>query len=179
MKELEQIIHNENILNVPMGELYLNDAWILIPIQPENMGRLFILMGKKIKFCSMITQPSDCDMILRFHYIIKLAPGLNNDDTDITRKGSTATVEPDHWWKVEIKNNIMQGVVYKKSSSRSEIAEKDTLDRRDGNWHFVAYTREGNTCSLIVDSIVYCSIQNQLLDKYRKHRPIGHRGEGY
>ncbi len=83
---------------------------------------------------------------------------VNNQDSDITRKGSTATADPDKWWKVEIKYNKMQGVVY--NNDPKEIAEKDIKDRRDGNWHFVAYTRGGNTCSLIVDGYTVASRSN-------------------
>jgi PKD repeat protein len=111
------------------------------------MGRLFISMG-------LIRLPAN----FTISFYIKLAPGVDNLDTDITRKGSSATADPLSWWKVEIKTNKMQGVVT--LNGAAEIAEKDTVERRDGLWHFVAYTRGGNTCSLIVDGSTVASRTN-------------------
>ncbi|MCX9081301.1 MAG: PKD domain-containing protein [Candidatus Methanoperedens sp.] len=146
-------IYNEKTSNVPLGELYLNDAYTN-PYTAGKYGQAIHFDGQKNK----VIFPDHADFRLPDDFTIslylKLAPGIDNNDTDITRKGSTATVEPDSWWKVEIKDNIIQGVVYNKSVNGTEIPEKDTQERRDGLWHFVAYTRERNTCSLFVDDIV-------------------------
>ncbi len=158
------IIHNENTLNlVPtVGDLLGvvgTDTWTT-----GKYGQAIHFDGVKNKV--LFNDHADFrlpdDFTISFY--IQLAPGVNNKDTDIMRKGSTATALNKEWWKVEVKcptlpndpntciipiTNLIQGIVFNNESS--EIAEKDIADRRDGLWHFVAYTREGNTCSLIVD----------------------------
>ena len=144
-------IYNENISNVPLGELYLNDAYIN-PFVAGKYGQAIHFDGKKNKVVFNDHPAIRLGNDFTISLYLKLAPGIDNNDTDITRKGSTATVEPDSWWKVEIKKNIIWGVVTKNRLPDPEQPEKDTQERRDGLWHFVAYTREGNTCSLFVDN---------------------------
>jgi len=54
--------------------------------------------------------------------------------------------------------------------------EKDPVDRRDGNWHFVAYNRGGNTCSLIVDGSIVASRTNCPTNATNSAQ-IGHRAK--
>ena len=145
------VIHNENTSNVLEGYLEgdIGNNSTSGRFVQGRYGQAFYFNGinNKVLFNDHPAIRLPFDFSISFY--IKLAPGVNNSDTDIMRKGSTATAIPNHWWKVEIKSNKTQGVVYKENPP--EIGEKDTLDRRDGNWHFVAYTREGTTCTLIVD----------------------------
>jgi Concanavalin A-like lectin/glucanases superfamily len=144
-------IYNENISNVPLGELYLDDAYTN-PYTTGKYGQAIHFDGKKNKVVFNDHPAIRLGYDFTISLYLKLAPGIDNNDSDITRKGSTATVEPDSWWKVEIKKNIIWGVVTKDRLPSPEQPEKDTQERRDGLWHFVAYTREGNTCSLFVDN---------------------------
>ena len=145
------VIHNENTSNVLEGYLEgdIGTNSTSGRFVQGKYGQAFYFNGinNKVLFNDHpdIRLPYDFSI----SFFIKQAPGVNNSDTDIMRKGSTMTADPKHWWKVEIKSNKTQGAVFK--NNPPEIAEKDTVDRRDGNWHFVAYTRGGNTCSLIVD----------------------------
>lgn len=82
-------------------------------------------------------------------YYIKLASDVNNFDSDIIRKGSTATANPDSWYKIELTDNIMHGSITKNGGSA--VQSYDTQERRDNLWHFVAYGRQSTTCSLAVD----------------------------
>ena len=145
------IIYNENISNKPFGELYLDDLFTN-PYTTGKYGQAIHFDGIKNKVLFNDDPAFRLGGNFTISYYIKLAPGVNNNDSDISRKGSTASVEPDSWWKVEIKDNIMQGVVTKDRLPDPEIPEKDTQERRDGLWHFAAYTREGTTCSLFVDN---------------------------
>jgi Concanavalin A-like lectin/glucanases superfamily len=150
-------IHNENILTRPLGELkgtvVSGTTWTA-----GKYGQAIHFDGVKNKV--LFNDHPDFrlpgDFTISFY--IRLTSDVDNQDTDITRKGSTATADPDHWWKVEIKSNKMQGIVFKGESK--EIAEKDTVDRRNGNWYFVAYTRGGTTCSLMVDGSTVASRTN-------------------
>ncbi|MCX9082910.1 MAG: LamG domain-containing protein, partial [Candidatus Methanoperedens sp.] len=150
------VIHNENILTRPLGNLLGTvgtGTWTT-----GKYGKAIHFDGVKNKV--LFNDHPDFRLPYDFtiSFFIRMTSDVNNVDTDITRKGSTATANPDQWWKVEIKNNKMQGVVYKGESN--EIAEKDTVARRDGNWHFVAYTRAGTTCSLMVDGSTVASRTN-------------------
>ena len=145
------------------------------------MGRLFILTGikNKVVFNDHPAFRLRNDFTISY-YIRPDFGNVNNNDTDITRKGSTATAKPDSWWKVEIKNNIMQGVVSKDRASRSRtLPEKDMQERRDGLLAFCCIYQRREHMQFDHRRFFTCSIQNQLLDKYRKHCSIGHRGEGY
>jgi hypothetical protein len=150
-------IYNEKISNVPTGVLILNSA----KFNPYTAGKYgqaihFDGLKNKVLFNDHADFRLPGDFTISFY--IKMTSDVNNGDTDITRKGSTATADPDSWWKVEIKTNKMQGVVTKNGAT--EVAEKDTVDRRDGLWHFVAYTRGGTTCSLMVDGSTVASRTN-------------------
>ncbi len=150
-------IHNENTSNVLEGYLEgdLGNNSTSGRFVQGRYGQAFYFNGIDNKVLFIDHPAFRLPDNFSISYYIKLAPGVDNSDTDIMRKGSTMTADPKHWWKVEIKNNKMQGVVFK--ADPSEIAEKDTVDRRDGNWHFVAYNRAGNTCSLIVDGSTVAS----------------------
>ncbi|MCX9082423.1 MAG: hypothetical protein OIN83_09520, partial [Candidatus Methanoperedens sp.] len=143
------IIHNENTLNlVPT----VGDLLGVVGIDTWTAGKYgqaihFDGVKNKVLFNDHPDFRLPDDFTISFY--IMLTSDVDNQDTDITRKGSTATAPNKEWWKVEIKSNIMQGIVF--NNETNEIAEIDTVDRRDGLWHFVAYTREGNTCSLIVE----------------------------
>ncbi|PWB53116.1 MAG: hypothetical protein C3F06_06890, partial [Candidatus Methanoperedenaceae archaeon] len=145
------VIHNENTSNILQGYLEgdIGNNSTSGRFVPGKYGQAFYFNGINNKVLFNDHPALRLPYNFSISYFIKLAPGVQNPDTDIMRKGSTMTADPKHWWKVEIKSNKMQGVVFKNDSS--EIAEKDPVDRRDGNWHFVAYNRGGNTCSLIVD----------------------------
>jgi Concanavalin A-like lectin/glucanases superfamily len=140
------IIHNENTSNVLLGNLLGVVGTSTWTAGKYGQAIHFDGVKNKVLFNDHPAFRLPGDFVISFY--IRLTSDVNNLDTDITRKGSTATANPDQWWKVEIKNNKMQGIVFKGESS--EIAEKDTVDRRNGNWYFVAYTRVGTTCSLII-----------------------------
>ena len=83
---------------------------------------------------------------------------MSNDDSDILRKGSTATASTKSWYKVELTDNLLHGSITKDGAKAVE--SYDTQEHRDGLWHFVAYTRSGTTCSLIVDGTTVKTTSN-------------------
>ncbi len=151
-----KIIHNENPSNVRLG-----DFLGTVGTGTYTSGKY----GKAIHFNGI-----DNKVLFKDHpdfrlpgdftisYYIKLTSDVSNIDSDITRKGSTATANPDSWWKIELTKNIMHGSITKNGGKAVE--SYDTKDRRDGLWHFVVYTRGGTTCSLIVDGITVRTTSN-------------------
>jgi len=141
------IIHNENTLNRPLGDLLGALGAGTYTTGKYGTAIHFNGIDNKVLFKDHpdFRLPGD----FTISYYIKLTSDVNNVDSDITRKGSTATANPDSWWKIELTNNKMHGSVTKNGGKAVE--SYDTKDRRDGLWHFVAYTRGGTTCSLIED----------------------------
>ncbi|HMB46012.1 MAG TPA: LamG-like jellyroll fold domain-containing protein, partial [Candidatus Methanoperedens sp.] len=151
-----KIIHNENPSNVRLGDLLGAVGTGTYTAGKYGLAIHFNGIDNKVLFKDHpdFRLPGD----FTISYYIKLTSDVSNADSDITRKGSTATANPDSWWKVEITKNIMHGSVTKNGGKAVE--SYDTKDRRDGLWHFVAYTRGGTTCSLIVDGTTVKTTSN-------------------
>lgn len=144
-----KIIHNENILNRPLGDLLGAAGSGTYTKGKYGNAIYFNGIDNKILFNDHADFRLPGDFTIS--YYLKLAKGVSNEDSDILRKGSTATAKPASWYKVELTNNIMHGSITKDGAKAVE--SYDTQERRDDSWHFVAYTRGGNTCSLIVDGV--------------------------
>ncbi|HMB45596.1 MAG TPA: PKD domain-containing protein [Candidatus Methanoperedens sp.] len=149
-------IHNENPLNVRLGDLLGAVGTGTYTAGKYGQAIYFNGIDNKILFKDDPAFRLAGDFTIS--YYIKLTSDVSNVDSDITRKGSTATANPDSWWKMELTNNLMHGSVTKNGATAVE--SYDTVDRRDGNWHFVAYTRGGTTCSLIVDGTTVKTTSN-------------------
>ncbi|MCE8429459.1 MAG: LamG domain-containing protein, partial [Candidatus Methanoperedens sp.] len=144
------IIHNENSAIPLLGDLKgtVNTNTYI----PGIYGKAIFFNGidNKVLFSSNSSFELPGDFTIS--YYIKLKPKVNNSDTDILRKGSTATADPMEWYKIEFTNNITHGSITKNGNVVYE--SYDSTDRRDGIWHFYTYTRQSTTCSLIVDGSI-------------------------
>ncbi len=144
-----RIIHNENILNRPLGDLL--GAVETGTYTDGKYGQAIDFNGIDNKVLFKDDPAFRLAGDFTISYYLKLAQGVSNDDSDILRKGSTATASTKSWYKVELTNNVMHGSITKDGGNAVE--SYDTQERRDGLWHFVAYTRAGTTCSLIIDGV--------------------------
>lgn len=158
----ENIIHNENTLDLIPTKGDLKGAIENSTYTDGKYGKAIHFNGidNKVLFNDHPDFRLPYDFTIS--YYINLAPDVSNVDSDIIRKGSTATADTDSWWKIEMIENVsnyqlIHGSITNRSSA---IESNDTVDRRDGNWHFVVYNRRGNSCSLMIDGSIqatsYC-----------------------
>ena len=146
-------IHNENISNVLEGYLegYMGNNSTSGKYVPGRYGQAFYFNGinNKVLFNDHpdLRLPSDFTISL----YLNLTPGVDNLDTDIIRKGSTATAFPKTWYKLELTDNLIHGDIQKGSVTDHFY---DIMKRMDGNWHFLTFTRQSNTCNLMVDDVI-------------------------
>lgn len=146
-------IHNENISNVLEGYLegYMGNNSTSGKYVQGRYGQAFYFNGINNK----VLFNDHPDLRLPFDFTISLylnlASGVDNLDTDIIRKGSTATASPKAWYKLELTDNLIHGDIQKGSTTDHFY---DIMQRMDGNWHFLTFTRKSETCSLMVDNVV-------------------------
>ncbi|MCX9082413.1 MAG: carboxypeptidase regulatory-like domain-containing protein [Candidatus Methanoperedens sp.] len=146
-------IHNENISNVLEGYLegYMGNNSTSGKYVPGRYGQAFYFNGINNK----VLFNDHPDVRLPFDFTIslylKLTPEVDNLDTDIIRKGSTATAFPKAWYKLEITDNLIHGDIQKGSVTDHFY---DIMQRKNGNWHFLTFTRQSDTCSLMVDDVI-------------------------
>ncbi len=144
-----KIIHNENIFNRPLGDLLGAVGTGTYTAGKYGQAIYFNGIDNKVLFKDDPAFRLAGDFTIS--YYLKQEQGVSNQDSDILRKGSTATASTKSWYKVELTNNLIHGSITKDGDKAVE--SYDTQERRDGLWHFIAYTRAGTTCSLIVDGV--------------------------
>jgi len=148
-------IHNENTGNVLTGNLegsLTSNTWVT----NGKYGKAIYFNGIDTVNGNRVLFNNHPDIRLPGNFVISLFlyhTGYDNPDTDIIRKGSTSTASA--WNKIEVGAALIPNTIYafiEDPSSKVEL--KDTTpDRRDGKWHFIALTREGTTCKLMVDGV--------------------------
>ncbi len=146
-------IHNENISNVLEGYLEgdIGDNSTSGKYVPGRYGQAFYFNGinNKVLFNDNPALRLPFDFTISLY--LNLTPGVDNLDTDIIRKGSTATAFPKAWYKLELTDNLIHGDIQKGSTTDHFY---DIMQRRDGNWHFLTFTRQSDTCSLMLDDAI-------------------------
>ncbi len=148
-------IHNENTGNVLMGNLEGNltsDTWVT----NGKYGKAIYFNGIDTFDGNRVLFNNHPDIRLPGNFVISIFlyhTGYENPDTDIIRKGSTSTATA--WNKIEVGADINPNTIFafiEDNSSKVQLNDT-TPDRRDGNWHFIALTREETTCNLMVDGV--------------------------
>lgn len=152
-------IHNEKSDYLPLGTLY-GDITTGTWVTNGKYGKAIYFNGIDSTHGNRILFNDHSSIRLPGNFVISAFlyhTGYDNPDTDIMRKGSSATA--DAWNKLEVGANLVPNTIYAFVVDPSlKVELKDTTeDRRDGNWHFIALTREGTTCKLMVDGNVVSS----------------------
>ncbi len=146
-------IHNENISNVLEGYLegYMGNNSTSGKYVQSRFGQAFYFNGinNKVLFNDHPALRLPFDFTISLY--LNLTPGVDNLDTDIIRKGSTATAFPKAWYKLELTDNMIHGDIQEGSVTDHFY---DIMQRRDGNWHFLTFARQSDTCSLMVDDVI-------------------------
>jgi len=113
-----RIIHNENILNRPLGDLLGAVGTGTYIAGKYGQAIYFNGIDNKVLFKDDPAFRLAGDFTISFY--LKQAQGVSNADSDVLRKGSTATANPASWYKVELTNNLLHGSITKDGANAVE-----------------------------------------------------------
>jgi len=95
-----------------------------------------------------------------FTILVRANASSDLTDTDLIRKGSTNTADPDSWWKLEWGTNVTNQVRWEVRVSGTAKQAKYTKTP-DGNWHNFWGTRDttNNLVELFIDGSQVASVE--------------------